>query len=339
LLKWKAGIHGTARIYRTFNGLSAGSNADGLRGGQLHPSASRWFRRLAAGLSAVTILSGVGCSSSAAPKPTPQWKQVWADNFDGPANSSISTRYWNFNTGRGIFGTGEIETMTSSLYNAHLDGQGNLDLIVLGHGAAGSSGAAWTSARVRTKSQFTAPAGGEMMVTASIKQPGPANPVGYWPGFWMLGPGPWPRTGEIDIMENVNGLAKTSGTLHCGNLTQRNSDGTFGPCHETAGRGSGLHTCAGCQQGFHTYTVIIDRRDPSAQQIRWSLDGREFFSLNESQVGQAAWTAAVDHGFSILLNVAVGGSYPSSQCQCTAPSSQTSSQGTMIVRYVKVFTN
>jgi hypothetical protein len=48
--------------------------------------------------------------------------------------------------------------------------------------------------------------------------------------------------------------------------------------------------------------------------------------------------AAVDHGFSILLDVAVGGAYPSIQCKCTAPGNQTSSQGTMAVRYVKVFT-
>jgi hypothetical protein len=55
----------------------------------------------------------------------------------------------------------------------------------------------------------------------------------------MLGPEPWPQTGEIDIMEDVNGLSKTSGTLHCGNLTDRNADGTFGPCHEKSGLGGG----------------------------------------------------------------------------------------------------
>jgi beta-glucanase (GH16 family) len=286
------------------------------------------------------VLASLGCSSASnLSQPTPPWKQVWADNFNGPADGSVNTRYWGFDTGRGIFGTGEVETMTSSLYNAHLDGHGNLDLIVLGHGAAGSGGSAWTSARIRTKSQFAAPVGGEMMVTASIEQPGPANARGYWPGFWMLGSSAWPMGGEIDIMEDVNGLSKDSGTLHCGNLTQRNSDGTFGPCHEKSGLGSGLQACAGCQQGFHTYTMIIDRRDNNNQQIRWYLDGREFYSVSEPQVGQAVWTAAVDHGFSILLDVAVGGAFPSIQCQCTAPDSQTSSQGTMVVHYVKVYTN
>jgi beta-glucanase (GH16 family) len=294
---------------------------------------------LAAGLGVFLILTAVSCS----PAPgagTPRWKKLWSDSFNGPANSSINTRYWQYNTGRGVFGTGEIETMTSSPYNVHLDGHGNLDIIVLGHGAAGSPGMAWTSGRVETlSSAFGAPAGGEMMVSASIKQPAPAHGLGYWPGFWLLGRQAWPMTGEIDILEDVNGLSQDSGTLHCGNLTQRNSDGTFGPCHEHNGLGSGSRACAGCQQGFHTYSVIVDRRNAAAEQIRWYLDGRQFFSVNESQVGQAAWTAAVHHGFSILLNVSIGGSFPDVQCQCTTPTNQTSSQGTMVVQYVNVYTN
>jgi hypothetical protein len=79
------------------------------------------LRWLAAGLSALIVL---GCSaasnsssSSSSSGQTPPWKQVWADNFSGPADGSVNTSYWDFNTGRGIFGTGEVETMTSSRYN------------------------------------------------------------------------------------------------------------------------------------------------------------------------------------------------------------------------------
>ena len=80
---------------------------------------------------------------------------------------------------------------------------------------------------------------------------------------------------EIDIMEDFNGLNETSGTLHCGNLTQRNSDGTFGPCHEKAPgrRTADLHRMPA---GFHANAVIGDRRDADGQQIRWYLDGRQF---------------------------------------------------------------
>jgi beta-glucanase (GH16 family) len=268
----------------------------------------------------------------------PPWREVWSDHFTGPAGGPINTKNWEFVNGQGLgfFGTGEVETTTSSRSNIHVDGQGGLDIVVLGPSAAGSQGS-WTSARIKTKSLFGAPAGGEMMVTASIKQPGPANGLGYWPAFWMLGNGTWPTSGEIDIMEDVNALSKTSGTLHCGNLTQLNPDGTFGPCHEKNGLGSGLRSCPKCQQGFHTYTVIIDRRHAGKEQIRWYLDGHEFFTVSESKIGQAAWTAAIDHGFQILLDVGVGGAFPNNQCRCNTPTSQTSSGGTMVVRYVAVY--
>jgi len=79
------------------------------------------------------VLVGTGCSSASdSPSQPSSWKQVWADNFDGPANGSVNTANWGFDTGRGVFGTGEIETMTTSPSNAHLDGHGNLDLVALG---------------------------------------------------------------------------------------------------------------------------------------------------------------------------------------------------------------
>jgi len=179
-----------------------------------------------------------------------------------------------------------------------------------------------------------------MLVTASIREPGPAHGLGYWPAFWMLGadPATWPRDGEIDILEGINGQGEHSGALHCGNLTQRNPDGTFGPCHEGDGLGSGPRPCPACDQGFHTYSVIIDRRHEADQQIRWYFDGSEFFSVNESAVGRAAWTAAVDHGFSILLDVAVGGRYPDDACGCVTPTGQTTSGGEMAVKYIGVYT-
>jgi beta-glucanase (GH16 family) len=219
----------------------------------------------------------------------PGWTRVWTDTFDGAAGSGVDRSVWKYNTGTGIFGTGEIETMTDSTSNVHLDGHGNLGITALGHGRS------WTSGRIQTiSSDFGAPAGGEMAVTASIRQPNPAVGLGYWPAFWMLGPGDWPGTGEIDILEDVNALNKLAGTLHCGNLDQTNSAGTLGPCHEFTGISSGLLPCPGCQTGYHTYTVIVDRTNPTAEQIRWYIDGRQFFQVSEDQVNQAAWTAAVD---------------------------------------------
>jgi beta-glucanase (GH16 family) len=181
------------------------------------------------------------------------------------------------------------------------------------------------------------PAGSELMVTASIRQPGPGNGTGYWPAIWLLGPGAWPAHGEIDILEDVNGLDQHSGALHCGNLTERDPDGTFGPCHEPNGLGSGPQPCPGCQQGYHTYSVIVDRRDTAHQEVRWYLDGRQFFSVSESRVGAAAWQSALGHGFAIILDMAMGGFYPDAICHCTAPTTATTSGGSMSVQYVTVY--
>ena len=271
-------------------------------------------------------------AAAAAPPPGGGWSRAWIDDFNGPAGTGVDRSVWKYNTGQGIFGTGEIETMTDSTSNVHLDGHGSLDITALGHGQE------WTSGRIQTiSSDFGAPAGGEMAVTASIRQPNPEHGLGYWPAFWMLGPGDWPMTGEIDILEDVNALSQVAGTMHCGNLDDVNPDGTLGPCHEFTGLSSGLQRCGGCQQGFHTYTTIVDRRHPGAEQIRWYLDGRQFHQVDERQVDEAAWVAAIHHGFSIIFDLAMGGGFPDGVCGCSTPTDETTSGGTLTARYVAVY--
>lgn len=289
-------------------------------------------RVLVIALALVVALAGIAIGVTLSTRADgPHWVQVWSDSFTGPAGSGINQRSWAYETGHGIFGTGEIETMTSSPGNVHLDGRGDLDITAIGQGAS------WTSGRIRTQRTFRVPAGSELMVTASIRQPGPGNGTGYWPAFWLLGPGAWPAHGEIDILEDVNGLDQHSGALHCGNLTERDPDGTFGPCHEPNGLGSGPQSCPGCQQGYHTYSVIVDRRDTAHQEVRWYLDGRQFFSVSESRVGAAAWQSALGRGFAIILDLAMGGFYPDAICHCTAPATSTTSGASMSVQYVTVY--
>jgi hypothetical protein len=229
-----------------------------------------------------------------------------------------------YDTGPGSsFGTGEIETMTNSASNVYLDGNGHLDITAL------DSNGSWTSGRIQTTSpNVGAPAGGELEVTASIEQPN-AGP-GYWPAFWMLGPGQWPENGEIDIMEDVNSLSEVSGTIHCGT-------DPGGPCNEPDGIGSGLTGCSGCQSGYHTYTMILNRTNTSDESITFYLDGNPYFSVSENQVGAATWQAAFDHNLSIILDLAIGGGYPDGVCGCTTPTSATASGGTMSVGYVAAY--
>ncbi len=322
----------------------------------------RLSRLLVAGIGVLVTTTGLACSSAqpaavspqrsasahpaasarATPSPSPtmamimgsEWTKVWNDTFTGPAGQGVSAANWKYDTGQGTFGTGEVERMTDSTANVHTDGQGHLDIVPL------RAPLGWTSGRIQTTRDFAAPAGGEMMITASIVQPNPANGIGYWPGFWLIAPqGPWPKTGEIDILEDVNAAREVAGTLHCGNLTQHNPDGTTGPCHEGTGLTSQLRPCPDCQSTYNTYSLVIDRRNAADESVSWYVDGDDYFTVSESQVGAAAWNEAIDHGFSIILDVAMGGGFPNVRCQCNSPQPDTTSGAPMGIGNVSVYTN
>jgi hypothetical protein len=95
--------------------------------------------------------------------------------------------------------------------------------------------------------------------------------------------------------------------------------------------------CSGCQSGYHTYTMTLNRTDTADESITFYLDGNEYFSVSESQVGTATWQAAYDHNLSVILDLAMGGSYPDGNCNCTAPTSATTSGGAMSVAYVAAY--
>src|SRR3954464_4208710 len=184
--------------------------------------------RLLRGLLAATLLiSGTSAvttaEADAAPAPPPGFTTVWSDDFDGAAGTPLDTGVWRYDVGPGSsFGPGEIEDMTNSTANVFHDGAGHLVLRALHSGTNPTSG--WTSGRVETQAAtFGAPAGGVVRMQASIQQPNvnTSNGAGYWPAFWMLGAPlrsgvSWPTSGEVDILEDINGRSSVFGTLHCG---------------------------------------------------------------------------------------------------------------------------
>jgi hypothetical protein len=301
------------------------------------PQAGGRPKRVRAALTALILLAGclvtvvVTAVTSAPPARADTvpaapagWTTVFGDDFAGAAGSAPSASNWFYDIGTG-YGTGETEQTTNSTSNVYLDGSGHLVL------KATDNNGTWTSGRIEsTRDDFQAPPGGKLEMTASIEQPNPASGLGYWPAFWALGSpmrtgGGWPTSGEIDMMEDVNGLNEASQTLH---------DASNSPGHAlTACPGAG----SSCQTGYHTYSVIVDRTNTSAETLQFLMDGTVESTITEASVGTTAWQEAIDHGFFIIFDLAMGGNYPDGECDCTTPTSATSSGASMSVGYVAVY--
>ena len=269
------------------------------------------------------------------------WDLVWSDEFNGSAGSQPSTSNWiydighNYPGGPANWGTGEIAAHTNDPANVSMDGSGNLEITALRDGAG-----AWTSARIESvRTDFKPPAGGSLKIEGRLQLPqvtGDAA-LGYWPAFWALG-SPfrgnyhnWPGIGELDFMENVNGLDWTFGTLHCGVAPG-------GPCNEFNGIAGQTYCGGSCHNGFHAYGFEWDDSG-AAGQLRWYVDGTLYHTIDEGDLPADTWAQMTEHaGYFLMLNLAIGGAFPDGVSGQTTPTAATVPGHSMLVDYVRVYT-
>ncbi|MCH7230361.1 carbohydrate-binding protein [Glycomyces sp. L485] len=300
--------------------------------------------RIAAVTAAAAFTAAVAIGTAGADAPPlqadQQWDLVWSDEFEGAAGQLPSSEDWQIDIGHSYpggpenWGTGEIAYHTDDPANISLDGEGNLAITPL-RDADGN----WTSARIETRrGDFKPPEGGTLRIEGSVQTPqvdGEAA-LGYWPAFWALG-SPyrgdywnWPGIGELDFLENVNGLDWAFGTLHCGTAPG-------GPCNEFNGISGETHCGGSCQDGFHEYAFEWDETSSPAQ-LRWYSDGQLYHSVSEADLPADTWAQMSEHaGYFILLNLAVGGAFPDGVSGTTTPTAATEPGHPMLVDYVRVY--
>ncbi|KAM7212171.1 Concanavalin A-like lectin/glucanase domain containing protein [Rhypophila decipiens] len=294
------------------------------------------------------------------PECPPDFPEVlFYDNFANyEPGSQPSTDKWHYDLGHhymdGVpeienWGTGEIQSYTKDIENIAITNEGTLRITPIKDSTELYYLDQWTSARIETTEEwdFRAKPGQKVRIQATIKlgDEDPEKQLGIWPAFWSLGSAyrgvytNWPGVGEIDILESVNGLPSAWQVLHCGWWVGQ--DG--GPCDEPDGKADSAPFTRGV---WHVISVDIDRTHPGDnwkdEEIVWRIDGDIVFTVTGAVVGdEESWLDITNKDHMLLLNVAVGGSFPNKEAGFDTPTDETvgGEKSSMWVKYVIVYTS
>jgi beta-glucanase (GH16 family) len=227
------------------------------------------------------VLSGFVTTSPAAQS----WQLLWSDEFEGAGLPDASK--WSFQVGGGGWGNAELEYYTDKRTENVRRESGNL-VIEARKESWGSNN--YTSGRIRTAGKGDWKYG---RVEVRAKLP---TGRGMWPAIWMLPTenvyGGWPKSGELDIMENVGyDPDRVHSNIHCESFNGMN--GT----NKGASR-----VVAAPYDVYHTY-----RMDWFADRVEYYVDDVILFTYKNDGSGAAHWP--YDQKFHLILNIAIGGGW------------------------------
>ncbi len=214
--------------------------------------------------------------------PTNDYELVWSDEFSGNA---VNTNDWTFE--EGYIANDELQDYKKEGNTIVSDG--TLKIIAKKVNDNKQFGS-YTSARIITAGKREFQYG---RIEAKLKMP---LGTGTWPAFWLLGSNiytvPWPRCGEIDIMEYVGyDPHKIHGSLHAQDYNGGNSrTGT---------------------------TTVANEGEWNIYGVTWSEQRIEFYVGEPTNVyasfeptgskNEANWP--YDQKFFVILNLAIGGQW------------------------------
>ncbi|WP_191018205.1 glycoside hydrolase family 16 protein [Treponema zioleckii] len=233
---------------------------------------------------------------------------VWSDEFD--YSGVPATSKWKYQTGKSGWGNNELQNYTdnSTVADTAIVEDGCLKI------KAKYENGEWKSARLNSKQSWK-----YGIIEARMKI---TDKKGAWPAFWMMPEkseyGSWPKSGEIDIMENApstNGEHTIFSSLH--------AEGHYSASPKSIGRknfGSDLSA------DWHTISV-----EWNESQITAYYDGVAQQTYYNDGSGYVNWP--YDKPFYIILNLAIGGNLGG-----TGAASALQSTGTeFLIDYVRVY--
>ena len=252
------------------------------------------------------------------------WQLVWSDEFNG---ETVDTSKWNVED-TGVVYNNELEYYSPN--NARIVQDGQQSVLELEAKSDSIQGRNYSSGKLtsKTKGDWTY---GKYVVRAKL-------PVqqGMWPAIWMMPTdefdqyGPWPGSGEIDIMELTGPVASdpdhadqyprtVHGTLHFDLPHASKSDQYMLPAGQTFA------------DDYHEFAL-----EWLPGVIRMYVDGHKYFETGDwgtkrdGQPEYYTYPAPFDRPFYMILNLAVGGDMPGS------PKNDFASDK-MYVDYVRVY--
>ena len=248
----------------------------------------------------VAVFINIPATGYSTPEEYPNMVSYWTQEFDEPLNEDE----WTFELGGGGWGNQELEyyrKQNTSVVDGHL-------VITAKAESVGANN--YTSSRIITKDKKTFQYG-RIDVRAALPKG-----KGIWPAIWMLGNNigtqPWPKCGEIDIMEMIGGAANEKtvyGTAHYDNNGYESNGGHYDlPTGILADK-------------FHVFTIIW-----TEEMITWYIDDIKYHELPIT-----ATRTEFQEEFFFVLNVAVGGNWPG------PPDDTLKFPQRMIIDYIRVF--
>jgi len=213
----------------------------------------------------------------------------WSDEFhSGSEHQSPNASMWNHETGGGGWGNDEQQYYTDRLVNSYVS-DGTLKIVARREDFQGMR---YTSARLSSKHKKDW-LYGRTEVRARLPLGG-----GSWCALWMLPTdwayGPWPKSGEIDILEHVGNYAgQAHASVHTTWYNFKNTDPLAGAWTN--------QTCSQVEE-WRVYSL-----EWTASQLQFFVDNKEFFTYANNGNGWEDWP--FDKLFHMMLNVAVGGSW------------------------------